>query len=206
MSLLEKLQQNLKQLNEAEPAVNPSVFNDPLALRTAWSPLVPGGASFRTHRLVRVEGEGLELRKSLGSFLFGGLFALIGCAPVVVGLKNATNGELAGGVWASVLGALFVGVGAWVAWPSRLAFDGLARVVQLKSGPVPFGEIYALQIVRERISGKTSYWSYELNLVLRDGERKNVVDHGNLESLRTDARTLRDLVGCRLWDATLHQH
>ena len=41
------------------------------------------------------------------------------------------------------------------------------------------------------ISGsKSSYYSYELNLVLHDGSRINVVDQGNLKRLRSDANTL----------------
>ena len=39
--------------------------------------------------------------------------------------------------------------------------------------------------IRERCTSRnSSYYSYELNLVLDDGSRLNGVDHGNLERLR----------------------
>ena len=38
-------------------------------------------------------------------------------------------------------------------------------------------------------------------LVLQDGRRLNVVDHGNREQLRADAATLARFLGKPLWDA-----
>ncbi len=53
-----------------------------------------------------------------------------------------------------------------------------------------------------RVSGnKSSYYSYELNLVLNDGSRINVVDHGNLKRLRSDTQTLSQFLGKPVWDA-----
>ncbi len=49
---------------------------------------------------------------------------------------------------------------------------------------------------------KSSYYSYELNLVLDDGSRINVVDHGNLDRLRGDAQTLSRFLDKPVWDAT----
>jgi hypothetical protein len=49
---------------------------------------------------------------------------------------------------------------------------------------------------------KNSYYSYELNLVLDDGSRINVVDHGNLDRLRSDAQTLSRFLDKPVWDAT----
>ncbi|MDP6491172.1 MAG: hypothetical protein QGG69_05335 [Kiritimatiellia bacterium] len=50
-------------------------------------------------------------------------------------------------------------------------------------------------------SDKSSYYSYELNLVLQDGSRINVVDHGNKTKLREDAATLSEFLGRPVWDA-----
>ena len=49
---------------------------------------------------------------------------------------------------------------------------------------------------------KNSYYSYELNLVLEDGSRVNVVDQGNLKRLRSDAQTLSRFLDKPVWDAT----
>ena len=53
------------------------------------------------------------------------------------------------------------------------------------------------------ISGsKSSYYSYELNLVLHDGSRINVVDQGNLKRLRSDANAFSQFLDKPVWDAT----
>ena len=44
--------------------------------------------------------------------------------------------------------------------------------------------------------------NYELNLVLEDGKRINVVDHENQDSLREDAGTLAAFLDKPIWDAT----
>ncbi|MBT4819108.1 MAG: hypothetical protein HON70_25600 [Lentisphaerae bacterium] len=75
-------------------------------------------------------------------------------------------------------------------------------------------DIHALQIISEycRIksadtSGSTSrtttraFFSHELNLVLEDAKRINVIDHGNLTKLRKDAQALAEFLEKPLWDA-----
>ena len=56
-------------------------------------------------------------------------------------------------------------------------------------------------MVSEYCSGETSFYSYELNLVLADGSRVNVVDHGNLPRIRRDAAMLAGFLGVPLGDA-----
>jgi hypothetical protein len=172
-----------------------AAFDDAVAAKTEWTPLVRGGANFATHRLVKVSGTRIEFKKSLQSFLFGGVFAVVGLGVSAAGLVNAA--------WELVLfGLPFTAVGAWVVWPRSVVFDGDAREFSAAKRTVPFGSIHALQIIREHVSSSDSdYWSYELNLVLTDGSRINVVDHGDLARVRRDVVELAGLLGCRVWDA-----
>jgi len=55
---------------------------------------------------------------------------------------------------------------------------------------------------RLSVSANRPFTSYELNLVLKDGSRRNLVDHGNLPALRDDARELAGFLIVPLWDAT----
>ncbi len=76
-------------------------------------------------------------------------------------------------------------------------------LVERGDSSAPLSSIHALQLLSEFVSGsKNSYHSYELNLVLNDGSRINVVDHGNLERLRADASTLSQFLDKPVWDAT----
>jgi hypothetical protein len=70
-------------------------------------------------------------------------------------------------------------------------------------------QIAGLQILSEYVESRDSggstsrFHSYELNLVLKDAVRKNVVDHGNLVALRQDAALLAEFLDVPVWDATL---
>lgn len=69
---------------------------------------------------------------------------------------------------------------------------------------IPFSQIHALQIVSEFISGKyNNYKSYELNLVLKDATRVNIVDHKDIEQIRIDAQKTSIFLGVPVWDITL---
>ena len=66
--------------------------------------------------------------------------------------------------------------------------------------------IHALQILVKRTSktaGGTSgaYLSYELNLVLGNGSRLNVLDHGDDSAIREDAAMLGRFLERPVWDA-----
>ena len=43
---------------------------------------------------------------------------------------------------------------------------------------------------------------YEINLILHDSSRLNVVHHGNKKRIRRDAATLAEFLGKPLWDAS----
>ena len=49
-------------------------------------------------------------------------------------------------------------------------------------------------------SGKRSYYSYELNMVLNGGERINVMDHGNQAALTGDAQRIARLLDVPVWE------
>lgn len=202
MSLRQALQDLARRARELHP-VDPARFNDAVASRTEWTPLRIGGASFRTHHLVEKNPGRLEFRAGPPRrlLLFGAgmvVFALVfwgiaSAVPVAITALVAIGGLVflrpavfdrgSGQYW---IGWLQPGSGAESATAGRLH------------------EVYALQLLGERIPRKRGrgFPSYELNLVLRSGERRNVVDHGGLAALREEARQLARFLGCRLWDAT----
>lgn len=62
--------------------------------------------------------------------------------------------------------------------------------------------IVAIQIIGEYVqSDDGSYKSFELNLVLDDASRRNVVDHGNLKSIIKDAEMLSAFLNIPIWHA-----
>ncbi len=198
--MLEKVKEWGQRVIAQHAPIDPSYFDDTIAMKTKWSPLKAGGASFGTHKLVEIDSTRLEMKKSLGSFLFGGVFFLVGLGALVGAAANPVWPAFA---WAGTFGVVFTGVGAWVAWPTTLVFDATTRQIGLRKGAIAFSTVHAIQVIKEYVRGdKQSYWSYEINLVLKDGERLNIVDHGNLDGIRSDAKKISQLMGCKLWDAT----
>jgi hypothetical protein len=87
-------------------------------------------------------------------------------------------------------------------WKGRTSPYDVRHTSELKDH-APLDRIHALQLISEHVRGnKSSYYSYELNLVLDDGARLNVVDHGSRERVQADARTLSEFLDKPIWDAT----
>lgn len=214
----------LQKLNSPDKnriAFDPSRLGDPVAFQTAWTPAKAGGANFRTQKLVKVSSYRIEFRASAGAVLFYSIFLLGGLAPMIgVTYANFSKGTLgfnADTIMPVVFGAVFAAIGGAMLyfgtipmvfdrmrgcfWKGRTAPAAATGKTALKPY-AEFSRIHALQIIAELCSGKNgSYYSYELNLVLDDGQRINVIDHGNLQKLREDARTLSEFLGKPLWDA-----
>ena len=80
----------------------------------------------------------------------------------------------------------------WKGWRTPASATG---------GVVALDEIHALQVVSERCSGhRKGYFSYELNIVLSDGQRINVVDHGDLRRIRVDGGHLASFLHVPFWN------
>lgn len=174
-------------------SVDPTSFG-PEAQQTQWTPLVPGGANFVTHELVD-HPDGLELKKNLKLFAFGAVFGLVGAGVTVGGALSETW-------WMALFGLPFLAAGVWVMWPASILFDRRAGVVRLKQREVRFTDVVGLQLLSELVSSDSDFMSHELNLVLRDGTRLNLVDHAGRKVLRAEAERLHLLLGCPVWDAT----
>ena len=154
--------------------MDPSRFNDPVSLKTEWTPARGGGANFKTHVLVETGPQRLEFRASAGARLFYGVFLLIGLAVMASGLARPSRGmvicfPIGFGFLFAVLGGALLYYGARPAvfdlrkglyWKGRRGPERGFRVRSLPEGAVGLRQVHALQLVSEWISGnKSSYTS-----------------------------------------------
>jgi hypothetical protein len=122
-------------------------------------------------------------------------------------------------IWAVLgiilFGAVFAGAGGWIyfSMAKPRVFDKLSSMYwkghkkpdyiyrpEDKKDAAMLSDIYAIQLIREYVKGdKSSYYSYELNLVLEDGKRLNVIDHGNKNEIMEDARKLGEFLSVPVW-------
>jgi hypothetical protein len=219
--MFEKLKEKLRKLSVAPVPFDPARLGDPLALQTAWTPARRGGANFRTHRLAVVGPNRMEFRATIGAILFYLVFFLMGLgvfAAITVSWfsEAAVSFDLVMLV-PLLISLVFIVVGAYlfhtgtapivfekargVFWKGRKGPDE-AIASRIADNFIRLDQVHAIQLIAEYISGKNSYYSYELNLVMKDGKRITVVDHGNRTGIRDDAKTLAMFLGKPLWDAT----
>jgi len=210
----------LVRVGEPDP-VDPTQFNDPLAEQIDWTPLKGGGANFRTHKLIAgPRPDRIEFKPTLGMKLFVGLFPVLGlglCIGTAYGAVAVDSAELLVLIIVGTVGVAFLagGVATFYVTTRPRVFDksvgyywrgrkrpDLAFAGEELNHAHTLESVHAIQLLREFVRGnKRNYYSYELNLILSDGRRVNVVDHGNPDKLRADAQTLADFLTRPLWDA-----
>ena len=174
-------------------------FEDELAFRISWDPLVGGGTNFCTHRLQKTSGlmnNSIEFKPTFIAYLVSISFAVIGLIAI---LSSGSSGS------GALMALAPLGVGLWSLRDlvkQKSSFSSSSRVFCKNTKSCGFDNICAIQLLREYVSGnKNSYYSYELNLVCINGERINIVDHGALHAIREDASILADYLSVPVWDA-----
>ena len=163
-----------------------------------WAPLKRGGANFKTHNLIEVSKSRIEYKASLGLKLFALIFAGFGVAANIAFLFGDDIP-----IFLSLFGLVFLGVGGFIykKGTKPIVFDKLegyywndkispSSVVNSSdvNNLVKLDDLVGIQVIKERVKGdKSSYNSYEINLITNANERINVVDHGNMNSILADA-------------------
>ncbi|MDP5172046.1 MAG: hypothetical protein NWR72_17505 [Bacteroidia bacterium] len=189
---------------------------EPLASKTSWAPLKPGGSSFKTHRLKEASAHRVAFVSTVGARIFAMVFAVVGL--VAMGFGSVIGLAVAG--WLGALGGLcfggiFLGVGIWMyrEFDREIVFDLQDGMFWRNKRPnradssietekewCRIEDIAAIQLIREHVSGKdSSFNSYEINLVLKDGSRLNVVDHGGVSQVLADSEVLGRFLGVPVW-------
>ena len=223
--MLDKLKNTIKDAIENganRMTFDPTRFDDPLATQIRWTPIKSGGSNFRTHKFYSAGANQVGFKATLGAKIFSGIFAAVGTGVIVIPfyntIQNAAPLFVLETLFFIVFGLIFGGVGIYMlrSYSKPIIFDKMAgyfwkgrtkpeRYKSDKKIPdsVRLDDIHALQLVSEYIRGdKKNYYSYELNLVTRDGQRHNVIDHGDRSDLVIDANKLSDFLGKPVWDAT----
>lgn len=175
-------------------------------METSWDPLARGGASFRTRSLAAAGPERMEFPATWSMRIFAAVFVGLGLAVIAVGI--GVSEEAGVGITLAIFGfgVVFtaIAIAVWRSGTAPIVFDRTRGTFRgaAHTDRAPLAEIGALQIIEERVSAKGGgFRSYELNLVLRDARRVNVLDHGDHAALRRDADTLATFLGCPVWDA-----
>lgn len=198
-------------------AFDPAVFEHPLALKTSWAPQAGGGANFKTRSLKEISSSELRFVASGGSKIFAGIIIAFPILFMVIGVWSIiSQGYQFEMLLFMLIPLSFMVVGLFLIKKTQTAivFDKSAGLFYKGSkknfsslnavddkNVFKLNDIRALQVISERIRSKnSSYTSYEINIIFEDGNRYNIIDHGNRTSIETDAVRLSDFLGVPVWN------
>lgn len=191
--------------------------NRSAAYNASWKPMRGGGTNFKTRKLVKKDSNRIEFKKTL----FLNIVPFLSIIPFFVWVfVFFPSGELVIQILSLLPPLAFMIFGAivYVKTNKSIVFDKTHGYYWKRKGEpnfnsmddkglVKLSEIVSLQIIQELVSGsKKSYMSYEINLILKDNSRLNVIDHGDKDSLIQDAQQLADFLEKPLWKKRLRQH
>ena len=211
--MFEQLQELFKDKREI---FNLRTLDDPVALKTRWGPLVRSGNRFCTHRLLSSKG-----RKQMQVTPIAHLYCLfcIGVGLSFSGfiMKHINDPSTVSVVenenipiWIIYIAPLSLSVFGivllWRMYRKNVLFDKKKGTFVRSMRRLFLNEVHAIQLVSEYCMGSNrSYESYEMNLILKSGERFNVTDHSSLGAIQVDAKMLAEYLGIPVWDVIGYQ-
>ena len=198
--------------------------NDPVATLTSWKPLSHGGQDFKSHKMVRVDDDHLEFRISLQSAMAYLYILALGIVVMGISIFGKMMGMSGSGnpIIMFLVGLLFAGLGFYLfrkaqkkicinrAYPAIYKGD-IDPADAINPHTIEYfhalDKVHAIQLLQKYVENHSdgkdnSYFSYELNLVLRDGTRIKVLDHGNRKAIIKQATALATFLDVPLWEVT----
>ncbi|MEN7551630.1 hypothetical protein AAG747_27190 [Rapidithrix thailandica] len=186
---------------------------DPIAQKTSWHSLKSGGSNFVTHKVKQVSPHVLKVKRTSAFKAFGWGFLLIGLNYLFFHFYGEfqegtlfTQGILKTSQQFFTNGGPFFLIGLVILFtlnPPSI-FDKRKGTFQKGAEVVPLPEIYAVQLISGFVQGSGrnsgSFFSHELNLVLKDGSRINVMDHGGKGHIKKDALAIGKFLQVPVWN------
>jgi hypothetical protein len=211
----------LQELINQNKIFDPTDLDDPLACHIDWTEAVNAGSKFSEPKLVKVNNYRYEFRESIIQYITDKLFLIVLFMLLTVliswSLYSTEYDSIAGMLYFLIL-FLFVlyllTKGLFdhknptifdkiqgIYWEGHTSSNKQSDIKKLQES-IPLMKIRALQLIAQIDKNhESTSRSYELNLVLANGERINVVEHNNLSKLRKDALSLSEFLGKPLWNA-----
>ena len=193
--------------------LNPRNFKDPVAQKTEWKPILKeSSGNFRIKRLSQDGETKLGFKAPAGSMAVYRNCALAGLAGLALMVFTQT-----GTLVLRVLAVIAVLIGLWGIYlqSEPISFDKTAGVFRRgRKQTIKLDEIYALQLLSRVVDVKVPpkkgqkgqlnrINTYELNVVLNDGSRVNVIAHAGLKEIVEDGNSISNFINKPLWDAIL---
>ena len=178
------------------------VKDTPIDLNKA---ILQKGPKFRSHTII-FDDNVADLKPTISSLLFCVVYIVVGLflltMAVIVYVKN---NQVDFAIFLGGFGIAILTFGITLVMPfvKQVTFDkdrgsfknNIDRKVKLKN-------IVSLQILNKMITSKhgISYPCYELNMLTKNGRRINVLNHNDINQLKSDAEKLAEFLSVELID------
>lgn len=201
------------KLNKVKVEVKLADTDDPLASKVKWEPASSGGSNFKSQAIKETDNC-IVVSSSMGGKLFALFFAIPGAIALLSVPYNLMRGEYFLSGFMLIWGGMFAGAGFFLLFGKKPFTFDFTRGVYYRGKKMPFevsddierhgylSDVHAIQILGERVRSKDSgsYTSYELNLVMKDARRVNVMDHG--ADVDEVAKKIASQLGIPIWKAS----
>ena len=183
-------------------------FNDDFAKSVSWTPVVKSRvrSSFCTKSLVISGNNKVSFRPSIQFLFFNLLFIGV---PCLILLKVFVPGNFAfNDKWPLIpFMSLFLLIGIpYLLWELRPVYFDLDKRQFIKYTShgyeiISMDDIHAIQMIKD--DGHQDETYYELNLVLKNQNRLNIVCHNREKTIRKQAKQLSEILSVPFWDMTV---
>ncbi len=188
-------------LNNGAVRIHPN--SDPVAAKTHWQSMAGGASNFKMQQLEETNAD-LIIKASFEVRLFCWAFIFTGLVPIL--LEYLWLWDDIGFILDPLLSAsgIFVLVGMLLSWmftAKRIEFNKVSKTIHTSEHKFPFSDVYALQVITSLAGGHGHgiYRNNELNIVLNDGQRINLLNHGGVAAFEYQELQLSNLLNVPVW-------
>ena len=179
--------------------------NDPVAEITYWQPMTKGASNFRMQEIKQTK-EALIIQPSFEVKLFCAAFISVGVTPIAI--RYSLNWQHLDFILDPIISptSIFIIIGfliGWVLMKRRVVISKVKQTIYTSGQKVPLHMVYALQVITNIAGGRGHgvYRNSELNLVLKDGNRINLLNHGDEAYFKHQELQLSNLLSVPVWQA-----
>jgi len=184
MGFLDQIKDTIQNFQSNFKIFDPSSLNDKIAMKTDWNSAKSSGSRRQTHEIVSETSNRLEIKVKSTTLIFPVLFSLIGLYAIFSGfIFQQMFDDIMVLLFTIPMGLVFFAIGVGIFILSKI--------------PQTF----------DKANGY--YWKgkknpNEINLVLKDGQRINVIDHGEKPIILKEAEKLSQFLNLPIWNALIY--
>lgn len=183
--------------------------HDAIGREISWSAVESSGSNFLSERLKKT-ALGYKITSSGTMKFISWSFLLIGLNYVAWSFiehykfSNKPLDFMQGGKMFFTSGGVFMLIGFFffLSKGTKVFFHNRKRKMVVDGKVLTFQQAYALQVLEKFIEGNSSgnYFCYELNLVTKEGDRYNLLNHGDKQYLLSDMVKISKFLNVPVWN------